>query len=99
MSINQQFNNINPNSLVLPDIYNDCIIDYDGCRFVYCAKCIIDKLTKEFIEAIKEQELELYNDQDSIGQSAYTYAVEHFEFNFLNCIGKYYPIYKYKDQA
>jgi len=80
-------------------IYDDCIIGVNEHKYIYSAECIIDKLYEDFIKAIENHEIDLYDINDSIKQSAYTYAVEHFEFNFVNCIGKYYPIHKYKHEA
>ena len=95
----KQFDKVNPKSMLLPDSYNDCLIGYEADSFIYCAKCIIDKLTIKFLRALQDGKIELYNDDYSIQQSASIYAEEHFEFNFINSIGKYYSIYKYKHEA
>lgn len=65
-------------SLMLPELFDDCIVDYKSKKYVYCKDCIIKKLTFEFSEAIKSGILEMHNKKQTIKEHAHEYAIEYF---------------------
>lgn len=84
-------------ALVLDEVFNSCILRFENGVFVYQAECVINVLMNEFKEAISNGIMELYGDLD-LDESAYTYAIEHFEYNIEGSKAGKHPVYEYSNE-
>lgn len=66
---------------VLPSQYDAAIEGGEQGLLVYSEEKCIEVIYTEMLEAIKRGDVELYGDDMSAKESAYTYAVEHYEYN------------------
>lgn len=70
-----------PASLKLDDAFNRAAVGFDGA-LIYQAEIVIDVLFNQFCELIKSEDVPLYDDDDTIEESATIYAYEDFYDNF-----------------
>ena len=77
----------------LPAQFDGALIEYDGQVYVYDGMGVIEQLIREYIDEIKLGNIPIYNEGDTVEQSAYTYAVEDFFFNYHGAQGPELPIY------
>lgn len=76
----------------LPTQFDQALIRFDQV-YIYDGMRVIEQLIQEYIDEIKLGNLPIYSDGDTIEQSAYTYAVEDFFFNYHGAQGPDLPTY------
>jgi hypothetical protein len=76
----------------LPKQFDQALIRFDQV-YIYDGMRVIEQLMQEYIDEIKLGNLPIYSDGDTIEQSAYTYAVEDFFFNYHGAQGPDLPTY------
>jgi translation elongation factor EF-Ts len=76
----------------LPKQFDQALIRFDQV-YIYDGMKVIEQLIQEYIDEIKLGNLPIYSDGDTIEQSAYTYAVEDFFFNYHGAQGPDLPTY------
>jgi len=81
-------------TIKLPEQFDHCLVRPEPV-YVYDAEKVIEVLKKQFIKAHETGELDLYSPDQTIEESAYIYAKEDFEFNYLNNVIPRAPFYLY----
>lgn len=76
----------------LPTQFDQALIRFDQV-YIYDGMRVIEQLIQEYIDEIKLGNLPIYCNGDTIEQSAYTYAVEDFFFNYHGAQGPDLPTY------
>lgn len=91
-----QINNIlqqAPKAYKLSEEFDVCLLGVrDGC-LVYDAEQVINVLYATALEEIKEGNLPIYSEGYEIEESAWTYAVEDFDYNFEGVYVQSGPLY------
>ena len=77
----QEIHNLKDGARILPENFDDAIVGSDRGLLVYSAGRCVAILQLEMLEAIAQGDLDLYGDDMSAQDSAWTYATEHYEFN------------------
>lgn len=85
-------------ALILPEVYDHCILGIKDGLFVYSSTCIINTLYQEKVDAIKNGTLELYGDNTSVEESALDYALEMYYYNIEGAYEKDAPFFIYEDE-
>jgi len=78
---------------ILPAEYDEAIEEGRQGLLVYNAEKYIEILYAEMMEAIQQGALGLYGDDMDAEESAYTYAIEHYEFTVSGDLSPKGPLF------
>lgn len=85
-------------ALILPEVYDHCILGIKDGLFVYSSTCVLNTLYQENVDAIKNGILELYDNNTSIEESALDYALEMYTYNIEGAYEKDGPFFIDEDE-
>lgn len=90
--IQKRFNLVD-GARILPSEYDAAIQGSEEGLLVYNAEKCIEIIYAEMMEAIQQGDLDLYGEDSDAEESAYTYAIEHYEFNVSGDLSPKGPLF------